>query len=99
MEIRGGLQKIENELFSSFKEYKKLGKYHYPPELKRKVFEAYSLNIEPERISELCGVSITLARNWFHVHRGQTFNSIQATQSDFPWFSTPNDSLKYNKIK
>lgn len=49
MAMKDDLQEIERELVESFREYKKLGKYHYSPELKRKVFDAYNLKITPER--------------------------------------------------
>jgi len=83
MERRSDLQKIENELFVGFKEHKKQGKHYYDPELKQKIFEAYSLKISPERISELCGISINSARNWLYVHRGRTSNQTQSTESNF----------------
>lgn len=83
MERISDLQKIENELFAGFKEHKKQGKYYYDPELKKKVFEAYSLNISPKRISELCDISINSALNWFYVYRGQSSNPTQSTESNF----------------
>jgi len=83
MEVKSELQKLEDELITIFKEYKKLGKYHYSAELKRKVFNAYSQNIKPDRIVKLCNISLATAINWLHIYRGRRDFSDQSTTSRF----------------
>lgn len=83
MAMKDDLQEIERELVESFREYKKLGKYHYSPELKRKVFDAYNLKITPERIVELCNVSLCAATNWFQLFRRHTPSFTPSTSPLF----------------
>ncbi len=83
MEIKNDVEKLEQELVASFKEYQKLGKYHYSHELKKKVFNAFSMDIKQERIVKLCHVSSSTVANWFYLFRRRPADFKKTAQSQF----------------